>query len=76
MARIPLRVVHERVAGSRRVITAPSPDDTVVARGHLPDREYLCGACGALLLVGLRRAGLGDAVIKCAACNTLNAAND
>ena len=72
MARIPLRVVHERVARSRRVMTAPSADDTVVERGHLPDREYICGACGALLLVGVRRAGLGDAVIKCAACGALN----
>lgn len=72
MPRIPLRVVHERVASSRRVITAPSPDDTVVARGYLPNREYICGACGAVLLVGIRRAVLGDAVIKCGACGALN----
>ena len=74
--KIPLQVVGDRVGGHRRVITAPDPADTVVARGYLRDREYVCGSCGALLLVGVRRAGLGNAVIKCGACGSVNAANE
>lgn len=71
MPKIPLRVIPEPELGTRTVLVSDAPG-TVHIKGQATGHDYVCGACGAVLLEGVERGQVEDIVFQCTTCGAFN----
>lgn len=46
--------------------------ETVVVYGPARGHDYVCGACAAMLIVGMEPGQIANVVVMCAACGAFN----
>jgi DNA-directed RNA polymerase subunit RPC12/RpoP len=69
MVRIPARVVPKPAKGTRQVIDGSFRVPLVKDGGK---DAYTCGACGAILVKGIKRGEIANVVIQCRHCGKYN----
>jgi hypothetical protein len=70
--RLKLRVIPEPEPDTRTVFVEEDATNTVFMRGTEADVTWLCGACAAPLLEGVRLNQFANIVLKCGACGSYN----
>jgi hypothetical protein len=70
--RIKMKVISEQEGSHGDVVGEGSRSDPVVIRGTGP-HSFVCGACGAVLVEGVRFGQVESISIRCATCGSLNA---
>jgi DNA-directed RNA polymerase subunit RPC12/RpoP len=69
MARIPARVISKPAMGTRTMIDGSFR----LPLGRDGGRDvYTCGACGAILVKGIKRGEIDNSVVQCKHCGKYN----
>jgi hypothetical protein len=69
----PLRLVPEPVPPTQRVLVHSGRPPVVASEGGPRTPTWVCGGCGARLVVGVALADLWEGVVRCPVCHRHNA---
>jgi hypothetical protein len=71
--RRPLRLVPDAAIATRRVLVPYGRPPVVASEDGQRTPTWVCGGCGAELIVGVSLADLWDGLIRCPVCRRHNA---
>ena len=72
MPQVPLQVIRELVPPTLTLVEHDAPDRPVVA-DRMGGQEVVCGRYVAVLMTGVQNGTVFGLVVRCAACDALNA---